>query len=142
MLPGCSLGYWLGDLNGYHETQYILSLLGATPNCENHPHSTIPSHAVLPILASDTDLIPGIIGHLTSLPTLAKSKCRSTTPFGIGGQGVRSGWIGKMALSVESGLIDSTAYCCDSAGRWDGYGSGCALDVDRPARAGRSEATG
>ena len=27
MLPGCSLGYWLGDINGFHDAIY-LSLLG------------------------------------------------------------------------------------------------------------------
>ena len=25
MLPGCSLGYWLGDLNGYHDAIYFVT---------------------------------------------------------------------------------------------------------------------
>ena len=111
-------------------------------NCEKHPHSNIPSQAVLPILVSDTGLPRGVInvtGHLTPLPTLAKSKCRSTTPFGIGGQGVRSGRNG----GIESGLVDSllpTAVIQRSSGTDTTVDA--TLDVDRPVRAGQSDATG
>ena len=76
MLPGCSLSYWLGDHNGYHDAIYFVTswsydVVSWSLDCENHPHSTIPLQAVLPILVSDTDLTRGIIGHLASLPTLA-----------------------------------------------------------------------
>ena len=109
MLPGCSLSYWLGDHNGYHNAIYFVTswsydVVSWSLDCENHPHSTIPLQAVLPILVSDTDLTRGVIGHLASLPTLANRSA----------QGLNHS-ICTLVISQPPSLITRpTGYLCDA----------------------------